>query len=107
MVRTGGATTYLVDESQEDREEDANGPRSDRSTWKGRVVLVVNDGSHLSIGAVIGDQSSLELHLPNQLLVLLGPLENILVVYCRVSPTVAGSHHRCMCVTHQEIHGFS
>ena len=75
-------TEKLVDESQDDREKDTNCPGSDGRARHAWIVFVGHDGSHLRIGAVVGNQSSLKLHLVDESRVLLGILKNI-IVGCR------------------------
>lgn len=78
----GGLTNreQLVDESTTNDEEKTNRPCSegtDGSVW---VISVVDDGSDLCVGGILGDENGFELHLSNELLVVLGVFKNFWLV---------------------------
>lgn len=73
-------TEELVDKGQENGEQHPDGPRSHRRAWRGRVVLVVDDGADLGVGAVIGNKGGLKLHLCDKRLMLLQVGENVVVI---------------------------
>lgn len=56
----------LVDEGEEDAQHDANGPGAHSGARGGGVVFVVDDGADLGVGAVVGDEGGLELHLEDE-----------------------------------------
>lgn len=69
-----------VDKGDGDGEEDANDPGADRRARHLRVIVVADDGAHLGVRRVVGDEGRLNLHLGNQLLVLFRVVKHILVV---------------------------
>lgn len=73
-------TEQLVHKGQDDGEQAANSPGTDRGARHAGIILVVDNGAHLSVGAVVGDEGSLELHLVDELSVLLRVLEDIFVL---------------------------
>lgn len=73
-------TEQLVDKRQEHGEEHADGPRAHGRARGGGVVLVVDDGPDLGVGAVVGDEGGLELHLRDEGLVLLRVGEDVVVL---------------------------
>lgn len=77
----GGQTDAeeLVDKGQEDGKEHADGPGAHGRARGGRVVLVVDDGADLGVGAVVGDEGGLELHLRDERLVLLWVGEDVVI----------------------------
>lgn len=76
----------LVDEGQEYRKQNANGPGAHGRARGRRVVLVVDDGADLGVGAVVGDQGGFELHLRDERLVLLRVVENVVVLEESLDP---------------------
>lgn len=73
-------TEELVDKGQEHGEQHPDGPRAHGRARRGRVVLVVDDGADLGVGAVVGDERSLKLHLCDERLVLLRVGEDVVVL---------------------------
>ena len=53
----------LVDKGEQNREENTNGPGADRGAGSRRDVLVVDHGADFGVGAVVGDERGLNLHL--------------------------------------------
>ena len=69
----------LIHESEEEREEEADGPCPHGRARSVGVILVIDHGAHLSVWAVVGDEGGLDLHLLNQILVLLRVIEDVLI----------------------------
>lgn len=69
----------LVDEGEKDAQDDADDPGAHSGAGRGGIVFVVNHGTNLGIGTVVGDEGGLELHLDNEGLVLLGVGKDVIV----------------------------
>lgn len=70
----------LVHEGEQGGEEQTDNPRTNGRRRHGGVVVVVDDGAHLRVGRVARDEGGLKLHLLDQSLVLLGVLEDVVVL---------------------------
>jgi len=70
----------LVDDSTDTAEDDANEPRSEREARHVRVVGDFDDGSNLCVRRVLGYEQRLELHLVDNLLMLVRALQDRVLV---------------------------
>lgn len=68
-----------INGSNSAREGDTDDPCTNGGAGHGGIIVVVDNRSHLGVGRVVGDEGSLNLHLVDELLVLLGALKDVLV----------------------------
>lgn len=69
----------LVDETKNAGKDKTQHPDADSGGGSVGIVVVVDNGTHFGVGTVVGDQSSLQLHLVDDILVLLRVVEDGLV----------------------------
>ena len=69
----------LVNKAENDRKGNTNNPGSDGGARYRRVVVVVDDGTDLGVGAVGRDEGCFDLHLVNEVFVFLRMLKDVLV----------------------------
>lgn len=72
-----------IDERDGSGEEETDNPRTDCRARHGRVIVVVDDGTDLGVGGVVGDEGRFDLHLLDDLLVFLRILKDGLVSWNR------------------------
>lgn len=64
-------TEQLIDEGKKGAEYNTNSPSTNGGHGNGRVIVVVDNSTNLSVRAVVGDEGRLELHLLDESLMLL------------------------------------